>query len=154
MKNLLRIATFALLLVLGTAVAKAQSYVVINGNNVCIRSSASLSDNKIGHENKGARFQYMGTYGSFYCINYYGNYGYVHKSYSYISSPKTATTSQKFVKVCGYNVNIRRGPSKSSSVCGQANWGESFVYVGYTNGWYKIKYGGNTCYISSDYAKL
>lgn len=155
MKNLIRTTTLVLVFVLGALATKAQSYVVINGNNVCIRSSATISNyNKIGHENRGARFSYISSCGSFYCINYYGNYGYVHKSYSYIANSNPAPSRQLFVKVCGYNVNIRRGPSTRSAVCGQANWGDSFVYLGSVSGWYKIKYAGLTCYISSDHSTL
>lgn len=151
MKKLFKVSLFTLMMVFCTLVANAQS-VIINGNNVCIRSSATVNaNNKIGHEDKGARFAYIGTYGSFYCINYYGTYGYVHKSYSYIEKQHRQAAAQRFAHITGNNVRIRSAASLNSKVVGSCNRGDYLVFLGYSGAFAKVKYGGRSCYVHRDY---
>lgn len=153
MKKLFKVSLLTMLMVICAAVANAQT-VVINGNNVRVRSSATTNANNIiGSEDKGARFAYIGTYGSFYCINYYGMYGYVHKSYSYIAGQQQSH-SQTFAHITGENVNIRAAASLKSKVVGRCNWGDYFVFLGYQGSFAKVKYGGHTRYIHRDYVTV
>lgn len=138
----------------------AWSQVVINGNNVVIRSTPAISTtNKLAHANKGATFAYLGDTGSFYCINYNGTKAYVHKSYSYLKQSQPVqqpqASSSQFVVIDGNNVRIRTSPSLSdNNICGKADKGNFFAYAGYVNGWYKIKYGGAIRYVKSDFAHI
>lgn len=139
----------------------AWSQVVINGNNVVIRSTPAISTtNKLAHANKGATFAYLGDTGSFYCINYNGKRAYVHKSFSYLHQtvqpqPQPRATASQFVIIDGNNVRIRTTPSLTeNNICGKADKGNFFAYVGYVNGWYKIKYGGAVRYVKSDFAHI
>ncbi len=156
MKRIFKIAFVALMMIISATAMYAQR-VVIDGNNVCIRSSATVNaNNKIGHENRGASFSYVGTYGSFYCINYKGYYGYVHKSYSHIvgQQQKSSSASQMFAHITGKGVRIRTSPSLNGGIAGSANTGDYFVFLGYSGDWIKVKYAGKTCYVHSDFAKV
>lgn len=155
MKKLFRLAVMAVLMIVSTAMASAQR-VVIDGNNVCIRSSSTVNaNNKIGHENRGASFAYIGSYGSFYCINYYGNYGYVHKSFAHVvNQQKSQPATSKFAHITGNNVRIRTAPSLNAGVCGSCNRGEYYIFQGYAGAWVKIKYGGQTRYVHSDFVSI
>lgn len=159
MKRIFKLTLVALLMIVSATALHAQQRVVIDGNNVCIRNSATVNaNNKIGHENRGASFEYVGTYGSFYCINYHGYYGYVHMSYSHITGSKRASSSsshgQKFAHITGNGVRIRTSPSYNGHVVGSCNKGEYLVFKGYYGEWIAVKFAGKTCYVHSDYANV
>ncbi len=49
------------------------------------------------------------------------------------------------------SVNVRSSYSTSSSVIGSLNKGQSVTRIGKSSSWSKVKYNGQTAYISSDY---
>ena len=49
------------------------------------------------------------------------------------------------------SVNVRSSYSTSSSIIGSLNEGESVTRIGKSSSWSKVKYNGQTAYISSDY---
>lgn len=152
MTRLLKVSLLLLFMTISTTVALAQR-VVVQGDNVCIRASATLNaDNKIGHENRGATFKYMGSYGAFNCINYHGVYGYVHKDYSIVIDDTPAPTATRMVHVKGKGVRIRTAPSLKGKIVGSVNWGDYFPYIRYVDGWYEINYHGQIRYISADFS--
>lgn len=142
-------------MIISAVAAKAQT-VVIDGNNVCIRASAYIqSDNIMAHANKGASFKYKGTYGSFYCIDYKGAYGFVHKSFAHVKQQKQSQpTKQTFAHVTGDNVRIRTAASLNAGVVAAANKGDYFVFLGFSGEWCKVKYGGKTRYIHADFVNV
>lgn len=162
MKNYLKITFLALSMLVIATVANAQSRVVFDGNKVCIRSSATVNAHNVmgyGYKKNGDSYPYIGTYGSFYCINYYGSYGYVHKSYShvvdtYTTSRPRQTSSKTFAHITGNNVRIRTSPSYNGGVCGSCNRGDYFVYLGFYGDWVQIKYAGKTRYVHSDFVSV
>lgn len=55
------------------------SVVYIKGNRVNVRDCASMSGGVLGLVKKGERLDYLGTYGDWYEVNYYGTIGYIRK---------------------------------------------------------------------------
>ncbi len=59
------------------------------------------------------------------------------------------------IVIANDNVRVRSTNSTDGEILGLLEKGDSLQYVGTTsNGWYEVKYKGNTAYISSDYADL
>lgn len=71
-----------------TATASTQRYVVVTGTDVRLRLQPSLNAKTLQrngvnvHPKKGERIKYMGESGSFYKVNFQGNYVYIHKDYA------------------------------------------------------------------------
>lgn len=71
-----------------TPSATGQRYLVVTGTDVRLRLQPSLQaktlqrDGVNVHPRKGERIKYMGESGSFYKVNYQGNYVYIHKDYA------------------------------------------------------------------------
>ena len=57
-------------------------------------------------------------------------------------------------KVNGSAVNLRSGPSTSYKAVAKANKGDLAYIIGLNEGWYKVIYGEQICYIRSDYLDL
>ncbi len=65
----------------------------------------------------------------------------------------TKAGKYQVVNVNSY-LNIRSGPSKSSSIVGKAYSGDQFDILGTYNGWAAVEYGGAAGWLSLDYLQL
>ena len=63
-------------------------------------------------------------------------------------------TPAKPGQVIGSAVNLRSGPGTAYRVVSTASNGARCYIIGLNNGWYKVIYGSNICYIRSDYLEL
>ncbi len=54
----------------------------------------------------------------------------------------------------GDDVFFRSAPSTSSTLLGSCDSGTIVKIIGINNGWYKLKYGGNTGYMRSDFITI
>jgi SH3-like domain-containing protein len=72
------------------------------------------------------------------------------------TGPSTSTTIvAQFIEITGNIVNIRTGPSTSTTIVAQAKKGDIFELKGEINGWYKINmFSGEYRYIHKSLAKL
>lgn len=61
---------------------------------------------------------------------------------------------QKMVLVTGSRVWIRAGASTSSKKLGLVIKGATLEYLGTTNGWYQVKFNGQTGYISGSFSRV
>ncbi|WP_455538923.1 SH3 domain-containing protein [Terrisporobacter sp.] len=57
-------------------------------------------------------------------------------------------------QITSANLNVRSGPSTSSSIIGTLNSNQTVEILGKSSNWYKIDYNGKEGYISSSYIKL
>lgn len=87
-----------------------------------------------------------------YRIVYRGIEGYV--AAMYLRDVLTAENFDAVGKVTGDDVLMRSSPSTSGSILGSTNAGETVTIIGINNGWYKVKYAGNTGYIRSDFITI
>jgi peptidoglycan hydrolase-like amidase/uncharacterized protein YraI len=66
----------------GSSTSSGTQNIVVTGSNVNIRAAASTSSTRLGSASKGETFEYLGTSGSFYKINYKGTTAYISTTYS------------------------------------------------------------------------
>ena len=78
--------------------------------------------------------------------------GYMHEDYLDVLTRENAELG--YGKVTGSAVNLRGGPATTSRVVATAAKGSKCYILGLNNGWYKVIYGTNICYIRSDYLEL
>lgn len=64
----------------------------------------------------------------------------------------TTVSGTKLVKATASSLNVRTGPGTNYSIVGSIPYGQSYVSIGKTGGWYKIWYNGSTAYIYGGYA--
>lgn len=78
--------------------------------------------------------------------------GYMHEAYLNVSAKENAELGHG--KITGSSVNLRTGPSTSYPVSAVSGSGDTCYIIGLNDGWYKVIYSGQTCYIRSDYVAL
>lgn len=167
MKRILTIICAAMM-----SIAAMATLVVVDGVHVRMRFSPSTSgeivtgeDGKPTYPPKGAMFEYLGTSGNFYKINYEGTSVYISRDYCHLKEEaKTTATPKKktqVVVVDGQNVRFRRTPSTKGEIVlneeGQTLYprkGQELTYLGTSGNFYKIDWYGEEYYISRDYTHL
>lgn len=92
------------------------------------------------------------TNNEWYHVNYHGAEGYV--ASLYLKDIVTAENFNATGKVTGDDVLMRSLPSTSGSLLGSSNGGTILKVIGINNGWYKVRCGGDTGYIRSDYITI
>ena len=150
-----------------TSTTEAQSGTVVNvTSSLNVRSGPSTSSSIIGHLSNGAKVTVTGTSGDFYAIKYNNKTGYVSKSYVKLggntssgtsnntnTSTSTMNESGTVVNITS-SLNVRSGPSTSSSIIGHLSNGAKVTVTGTSGDFYAIKYNNKTGYVSKSYVKL
>ena len=90
--------------------------------------------------------------GQWYEVNYNLQVGYMHEDYLKVLTIENAELG--YGKVTGSRVNMRSGPSTSHKAVAVATQGDKAYIIGLNQGWYKVIYSGQICYIRSDYLEL
>ena len=73
----------------------------------------------------------------------------------YSTTLAAESISTRFIEITGNTVNIRTGPSTSTTIVARAKMGDIFELKGETNGWYKINmFSGEYRYVHKSLAKL
>lgn len=122
-------------------------YRTITSDSVNFRSGPSTSYSSIGKFNKGDKVEYLGESGSWIKVKYSSKTGYVYGNY--VGKDTSSTTTTKYVNTS--SLNVRSGASTSYSVIGKLSKGSKVEVISTSNGWSKIKYNGQTGYVSSKY---
>ena len=126
--------------------------------NLNLRKSASTSSSIIATIPKNATIEIVDkSTSSWYKVKYKGNTGYVSKDYVKLngSGNETPSTPSSKKGVTTSNLNFRKSASTSSSVIATIPKNTTIEIVDKSNSkWYKVKYKGNTGYVSKDYVKL
>ena len=120
----------------------------VNATSLNVRSGPSTSNSIIGKLSSGTEVEVISTSNGWSKIKYDGGTGYVSSKYLSSSSTESSTTT-KYVNAT--SLNVRSGPSTSSSIIGQLSNGEKVEVISTSDGWSKIKYNGQTGYVSSKY---
>lgn len=90
--------------------------------------------------------------GDWYKVIYNLQEGYMHKDYLTVAAAENAELG--YGKVTGAAVNIRKGPGTSYARIAVAAKGDKCYILGLNEGWYKIIFQDQICYIRSDYLEL
>ena len=134
--------------------------------NLRVRSAASTTSSVLGYLTNGASVTITGESGNFYAINFNNQTGYVSKEYisktgsssnntagNNNSTSTTEAQSGTVVNVTS-SLNVRSGPSTSSSIIGHLSNGAKVTVTGTSGDFYAIKYNNKTGYVSKSYVKL
>ena len=149
----LLVALFALSSVAALAEGTVKTTAVVN-----LRSGAGKEYTVVGNANANEYFAYNKTAKDsrgvvWYRVNNNGKGAWISSMYSAVVG------DTQRVKSNGIN-NLRKGPGLDFAIVGNMTDGQTARYLGETKldsrnvAWYKISFGGNTCWISSKYASL
>ena len=133
----------------------------VTTSNVNFRKGASTSSSILATIPKNTTIEIVDKSTSgWYKVEYKGNTGYVSNKYVTIGSNNTNsnTTNKPSSTQNGVttdNVNFRKSASTSSSILATIPKNTTIEIIDKsTSGWYKVKYKGNTGYVSSQYVTL
>lgn len=118
-----------------------------------IRKGPSSTTSIVGTIKNGELFTINNQSGDWYYIQYQGVAGYVYKDYVKVVN-STQTTKQGQVINIITSLNIRKGPSSSTSIVGTMKNGDIFTINDRSGDWYYITYNGIVGYIYKDYVKV
>lgn len=124
----------------------------VNSTSLRLRSEPSTSSSILAVASANECVVVIGQSGDWYHVNYNLKEGYMHKSFLDVLTRENAELG--YGVVTGSGVNLRSGPGTGYRVVSTAAKGAKCYIIGLNNGWYKVIYGSNICYIRSDYLEL
>ena len=124
----------------------------VNASALRLRSEPSTTSTTLDTAPKNDCVVVIAQEGEWYKVNYNLQEGYMHEDYLNVLTRENAELG--YGKVTGSAVNMRGGPSTSYRVVSVASKGDKCYIIGLNDGWYKVIYGSNICYIRSDYLEL
>ena len=130
------------------------------GAGVNVRSGAGTRYGRIGGLAEGASVTIVGQSGGWCQIKYGSGTGWVCGDYVKKTSGGSSggsscggTSTGKVSGTGGSGLNVRSGAGTGYGRIGGLAEGASVTIVGQSNGWYKIKYGSGTGWVSSQFIK-
>ena len=129
-----------------------QGIAFVTGSGLRMRASASTSSQTLASASKGEVVVILGKQGDWYKVIYNLKEGYMHGDYLNVRTNENAELG--YGKVNANSVNLRSGAGISNKVVATASKGDKAYIIGISDGWYKVIYGQNICYIRSDYLDL
>ncbi|MCD7947323.1 MAG: SH3 domain-containing protein [Oscillospiraceae bacterium] len=147
------VAAFAVSgLCLAGASATSLGMGTVQGDGLRMRDSASTSGAVLATASTGTNVIVLADAGNnWYKVDFQAQVGYMSADYVTLSTKADGNLGNGKVSTDGATLNMRSGPATSESVVSVLSSGTVVQIVGVDNGWYKISYGGNTGYASSDY---
>ena len=124
----------------------------VTGSGLRLRSKASTSSSILDSASKGEVAVVVSKQGEWYKVIYNLQEGYMHSDYLSVATKENVELG--YGSVNGSAVNLRSGPSTSYKAVAKANKGDKAYIIGLNEGWYKVIYDEQICYIRSDYLDL
>jgi len=124
----------------------------VNTASLRLRSEPSTSSAILATAAKNDCVVVISKTGSWYKVNYNLKEGYMHESYLNVATRENAELG--YGEITGSGVNLRSGPSTAFSRVAVGSNGAKCYIIGLNEGWYKVIYSDQICYIRSDYLKL
>lgn len=122
------------------------------GSNLRLRSGAATTSTILDSAAKGEVVVVVSKVGDWYKVIYNLQEGYMHGDY--ISAATKENAELGYGKINGTNVNLRSGPGTGYSKVAVGSKNDKVYIIGINEGWYKVIYGSNICYIRSDFVDL
>lgn len=129
-----------------------QGIAFVTGSGLRLRAKANTSSAILDSASKGEVAVVVSKQGDWYKVIYNLQEGYMHADYLSVASKENAELG--YGKVNGSSVNLRSGPSTSYNAVAKAAKGDKAYILGINEGWYRVIYGEQICYIRSDYMDL
>ena len=124
----------------------------VNASGLNLRQSPDTGSQVLTTANSGECIVVLGSENDWYKVSYNLQTGYM--SADYISVATAENAELGYGVVTGSGVNLRSGPDTSYNRVATASQGEKCYIIGVNNGWYKVLYNNQTCYIRSDFLSL
>ena len=139
---------------MGAAAAGDVKYgIAFTKANLRLRSEANTTSTSLATASKGEVVLVLSKGDQdWYKVSYNGQEGYM--SGTYLNVKTTGHAELGYGTINASKVNLRKGPGVSHSIVAVGTKGTTAYVVGIENGWYRVIYGSNICYIRSDYLDL
>lgn len=124
----------------------------INATSLRLRSQPDTNSSTLAQAPNGDCVVVVSKEGDWYQVIYNLQEGYMHESYLTVLTKENAELG--YGRILGDQVNLRSGPSTAYGSVATANRGETCYILGLNEGWYKVQYEGNICYVRSDFLEL
>ncbi|WGX77233.1 SH3 domain-containing protein [Paraclostridium bifermentans] len=130
---------------------------IVTATSLNVRSGPSTSNGVIGSLKQNDKVEVISESNGWSKIKFNGKEGYVSSTYLKDSDGGNTgggsenPSNSKIVTAT--SLNVRSGPSTSSSKIGSLRQNEVVEVISESNGWSKIKFNGKEGYVSSDYLK-
>ena len=115
-----------------------------------VRSETSTESTRIGKVLEGEKLDITGRFGGWYSINYKGSTGFVFADYVDLGE-ENLNVQISFGIVDASSLRVREAPTTNSACLTRLVDGTMVSILGYTDGWYYIKYTDTVGYVSADY---
>ena len=124
----------------------------INATSLRLRSEPSTSSSIVATAHNKECVVVLSKSGQWYKVNYNLQIGYMHEDYLNVSTKENAELG--YGEILGSGVNMRFGPSTTYGIVTTGTKGSKCYIIGINEGWYKVIYNNQICYIRSDFVKL
>ena len=124
----------------------------VTASSLILRSSPSTSGAVLGSAPKNDVVVIVSKHGEWYKVIHNLKEGYMHGDYLNVQNPGNAELG--YGQITGYGVNLRSGAGTDHDVVTMGTKGDTAYILGLENGWYKVIFGQNICYIRSDFMSL
>lgn len=124
----------------------------VNATGLNLRQSPDTGSQVLTTANSGECIVVLGSENGWYKVSYNLQVGYMSADYINVAAAENAELG--YGVVTGSGVNLRSGPDTSYNRVATASQGEKCYIIGVNNGWYKVLYNNQTCYIRSDFLSL
>ena len=124
----------------------------VTATNLILRSGPSTDSAVLGSAPRNDVVVIVDKQGSWYKVIHNLKEGYMHGDYLKVQS--TGHSELGYGKITGYGVNLRSGAGTDHNVVTMGTKGNTAYILGVENGWYRVIFGKDICYIRSDFLAL
>lgn len=124
----------------------------VTASNLILRGGPSTDSAVLGSAPKNDVVVIVSKHGAWYKVIHNLKEGYMHGDYLNVQNPGHSELG--YGKITGYGVNLRKGPGTDHDVVTTGTKGNTAYILGLENGWYRVIFGNDICYIRSDYLSL
>ena len=124
----------------------------VTASNLILRKGPGTDTAVLGSAPRNDVVVILSKHGDWYKVIHNLKEGYMHGDYLNVQNPGHAELG--YGKITGYGVNLRKGPGTSHPVVTTGTKGNTAYILGVEDGWYRVIFGNDICYIRSDYLSL
>ncbi len=152
-RTLLVAASLTALMAVSASAYDVQGGTVTTASSVNFRTEATTTSESMGKLGDGTRVAILDeTEDGWYKVAYEGKTGYM--SADYVVSQPIMNIECGGAKVTTSVLNMRSGPGTENSIVTKLYEGSVAKIIGINNAWFKVKYNGETGYISPEYVEV
>ncbi len=124
----------------------------VSAKSLRLRASASTSSETLAYASRNEVVVVLGKTGSWYRVLYNLQEGYMHAAYLMFESVENVELGYGVINAP--KVNMRKGPSTSTTAFGLSSKGDKAYIIGINRQWYKVIWNKTICYVRSDLLNL